>query len=99
MSVTHAWRTAGLLTGRAMQRIEDRDELPLMTCAAVDEPPATATIIIQGLRHLSPGPGESRMVEPPLTRASLLVRIRDVRDQDAWQQFVRLYAPVVYGFA
>lgn len=39
------------------------------------------------------------MVEPPLTRASLLVRIRDGHDQDAWQQFVRLYAPVIYGFA
>lgn len=39
------------------------------------------------------------MVEAPLTRASLLVRIRDGRDQEAWQQFVRLYAPVVYGFA
>lgn len=39
------------------------------------------------------------MVEPPLTRASLLVRIRDGQDQDAWQQFVQLYAPVVYGFA
>src|ERR1700676_4657035 len=39
------------------------------------------------------------MVEAPLTRASLLVRIRDGRDQEAWQQFVQLYAPVVYGFA
>jgi RNA polymerase sigma-70 factor (ECF subfamily) len=39
------------------------------------------------------------MVEAPQTRASLLVRLRDGRDQDAWQQFVRLYAPVVYGFA
>jgi RNA polymerase sigma-70 factor (ECF subfamily) len=39
------------------------------------------------------------MVEAPLTRASLLVRIRDGRDQDAWRQFVQLYAPVVYGFA
>lgn len=39
------------------------------------------------------------MVEPPLTSASLLVRIRDGRDQEAWQQFVKLYAPVVYGFA
>jgi RNA polymerase sigma-70 factor (ECF subfamily) len=39
------------------------------------------------------------MVEAPLTRASLLVRIRDRRDQAAWQQFVQLYAPVVYGFA
>lgn len=39
------------------------------------------------------------MVEPPLTRASLLVRIRDGQDQEAWQQFMRIYAPVVYGFA
>src|SRR5258708_38335414 len=39
------------------------------------------------------------MVDAPLTRASLLVRIRDGRDQEAWQQFVQLYAPVVYGFA
>ena len=39
------------------------------------------------------------MVEPPLTRASLLMRIRDAGDQEAWQQFVGLYAPVVYGFA
>jgi RNA polymerase sigma-70 factor (ECF subfamily) len=35
----------------------------------------------------------------PLTRASLLVRLRDGRDHEAWRQFVELYAPVVYGFA
>src|SRR5262245_13577557 len=39
------------------------------------------------------------MLEAPLTRASLLVRIRDGRDQEAWRQFVQVYAPVVYGFA
>jgi RNA polymerase sigma-70 factor (ECF subfamily) len=39
------------------------------------------------------------MVDSPVTRASLLVRIRDGRDTEAWQQFVQLYAPVVYGFA
>jgi RNA polymerase sigma factor (sigma-70 family) len=39
------------------------------------------------------------MLDAPLTRASLLVRIRDGRDQEAWRQFVQLYAPVVYGFA
>ena len=33
------------------------------------------------------------------TRASLLVRLRDARDQDAWRQFVQVYAPLVYGFA
>src|SRR2546421_9328981 len=39
------------------------------------------------------------MEEGPATRASLLVRIRDGNDAEAWRQFVRLYAPVVYGFA
>ena len=35
----------------------------------------------------------------PTTRASLLVRLRDSGDADAWRQFVRIYAPVVYGYA
>jgi len=39
------------------------------------------------------------MLDAPLTSASLLVRIRDGRDHEAWRQFVELYAPVVYGFA
>jgi RNA polymerase sigma-70 factor (ECF subfamily) len=39
------------------------------------------------------------MEEAPVTRASLLVRIRDGHDADAWRQFVTLYAPVVYRFA
>jgi RNA polymerase sigma factor (sigma-70 family) len=33
------------------------------------------------------------------TRASLLIRIRDPQDKEAWRQFVALYAPVIYGFA
>lgn len=37
--------------------------------------------------------------ESPLTRASLLVQIRDGDNQDAWQEFMHLYGPVVYGFA
>src|SRR5271156_1087590 len=39
------------------------------------------------------------MQESPATRASLLVRLRDGGDAEAWQEFVRLYAPVIYGFA
>jgi RNA polymerase sigma factor (sigma-70 family) len=39
------------------------------------------------------------MGEPPNTRASLLLRIRDAHDGQAWTQFVELYAPLVYGFA
>jgi RNA polymerase sigma factor (sigma-70 family) len=35
----------------------------------------------------------------PETRASLLVRIRDSRDAQAWSQFVDLYAPLIHGSA
>src|SRR5262249_43567389 len=39
------------------------------------------------------------MAESPNTRPSLLVRIRDARDDQAWSQFVALYAPLIYGYA
>lgn len=39
------------------------------------------------------------MAEPPLTRVTLLTRIRDGRDSEAWHEFVQLYGPVVYRFA
>src|SRR3954447_9305389 len=39
------------------------------------------------------------MQTPPATRASLLVRLRDGHDQDAWRQFTRVYASLIYGFA
>lgn len=39
------------------------------------------------------------MSAPPLTRASLLVRLKDPNDAGAWTEFARLYASVVYGFA
>ncbi len=39
------------------------------------------------------------MADFPPTRASLLVRLRDARDADAWAHFVQLYAPLVYGYA
>jgi RNA polymerase sigma factor (sigma-70 family) len=39
------------------------------------------------------------MTEPPGTRPSPLVRLRDAGDGDAWRQFVQLYAPLVYRYA
>jgi RNA polymerase sigma-70 factor (ECF subfamily) len=36
--------------------------------------------------------------DAPTTRPSLLVRLRDARDEAAWAEFVDLYAPLVYGF-
>lgn len=38
------------------------------------------------------------MSSTPVTQPSLLVRIRDQRDEDSWSQFVEIYAPLVYGF-
>jgi RNA polymerase sigma factor (sigma-70 family) len=38
------------------------------------------------------------MGDSPLTRPSLLLRIRDGANHDAWRQFVALYAPLVYHF-
>ena len=39
------------------------------------------------------------MPDALLTRASLLVRLRDRQNRAAWQQFVELYGSLVYGFA
>ncbi len=39
------------------------------------------------------------MTDPAQTRASLLLRIRDSRDAEAWNQFVEIYAPLVYALA
>jgi RNA polymerase sigma-70 factor (ECF subfamily) len=38
------------------------------------------------------------MAETLQTRPSLLVRLRDPRDQEAWRTFVNLYGPLIYGF-
>src|SRR5262245_57892074 len=37
--------------------------------------------------------------DSPLTRASLLVQLRDGANHAAWREFMDLYGPVVYGFA
>jgi RNA polymerase sigma-70 factor (ECF subfamily) len=39
------------------------------------------------------------MDEPPATRASLIVKLRDPADTDAWREFVTLYEPLVYKLA
>lgn len=39
------------------------------------------------------------MQQSPTTRPSLLLRIRDARDKDAWRQFVEVYAPLIYRYA
>jgi RNA polymerase sigma-70 factor (ECF subfamily) len=39
------------------------------------------------------------MAQIPATRASLLARLRDRCDGAAWQEFIDLYGPLVYGYA
>jgi RNA polymerase sigma-70 factor (ECF subfamily) len=38
------------------------------------------------------------MPKAPPTRLSLLLRLRDHEDHQAWGQFVEVYAPVIYGY-
>ncbi|MEM8669067.1 MAG: sigma-70 family RNA polymerase sigma factor [Planctomycetota bacterium] len=38
------------------------------------------------------------MTDSPATRATLLLRLRDAQDTDAWSQFVRDYGPMLYRF-
>lgn len=39
------------------------------------------------------------MANAPTTRPSLLIRLRDARDDQAWTQFEELYGPLIFGFA
>jgi RNA polymerase sigma-70 factor (ECF subfamily) len=39
------------------------------------------------------------VVDPALTRASLLIQLREKENHGAWQEFVKLYGPIIYGFA
>ena len=38
------------------------------------------------------------MPDAPPTRLSLLIRLRDHQDRQAWTQFVEVYAPLLYGY-
>jgi RNA polymerase sigma factor (sigma-70 family) len=37
--------------------------------------------------------------DSPLTRTSLVLQLREPTNHVAWQEFARLYGPVIYGFA
>ena len=39
------------------------------------------------------------MDQEPKTRPSLLARVRDVRNGDAWSEFVAIYSPLVYRYS
>ena len=39
------------------------------------------------------------MSETPLTRPSLLLRMRDLENEGAWEEFAQIYTPLIYGYA
>ncbi|WP_372717686.1 RNA polymerase sigma factor [Novipirellula sp.] len=39
------------------------------------------------------------MTDSPITRATLLLRLRDGADNEAWSEFLRDYGPMLYRFA
>src|SRR5947208_11396469 len=41
----------------------------------------------------------NRMAEWPATRVTLLDRLHDPRDREAWAEFVALYGPLLFRFA
>src|SRR6185436_10497349 len=43
-------------------------------------------------------PGKRGPTKPPSTRATLLIRLRQETDTEAWTVFVDLYTPLVYRF-
>jgi RNA polymerase sigma-70 factor (ECF subfamily) len=52
-------------------------------------------------RKIATGRGKRVMADgssSPTTRISLLVRLRDPADAEAWQTFVDVYAPLVYSY-
>jgi RNA polymerase sigma-70 factor (ECF subfamily) len=38
------------------------------------------------------------MTDQPSTRASLLIRLKDSQDREAWSEFVEIYGPLVYEY-
>ncbi len=38
------------------------------------------------------------MSESPVTRSTLLLRIRDAEDRQAWSQFIDIYRPMIYNY-
>lgn len=40
-----------------------------------------------------------QMSSTPTTRPSLLIRVRDADDRDAWDEFVELYTPMIFSYA
>ena len=48
--------------------------------------------------RLSEQPTERVSSKSPSTQPSLLIRIRNAQDREAWEQFVDIYAPLVFGY-
>lgn len=52
----------------------------------------------QGRRVTDPQPETTRVSDSSETRATLVLRLRDSNDHDAWSEFLRDYGPMLYRF-
>jgi RNA polymerase sigma-70 factor (ECF subfamily) len=60
---------------------------------------STGTRALRGGTASASLEGDVKLQDSLVTRASLLVRLRDRADHGAWQEFVDVYGPLIYGFA
>lgn len=51
-----------------------------------------------GLMGEAPILEEAVMHQSPVTRPSLLIQVRDVRDRPAWDRFMEIYGPLVFAY-
>eukprot|EP00913_Durusdinium_trenchii_P008803 g8269.t1 len=72
----------------------DRDSLKMLTTKSDEQIKKD----INDQFYWSPYVDASQMSESPATRASLLVRVRDHRDDSSWRQFVEIYAPLIHAY-
>lgn len=66
------------------------------------QPPATSACQIRSdtvYKVVCPSKGVPEMNLNPETRASLLIRVRNSADQEAWHEFVEIYWPVIHRLA
>ena len=59
--------------------------------------PPTGLTVISGSSHMIRG--DCVTDEPPSTRQSLLIRLRDLADEEPWSEFMEIDGPLVYRLA
>jgi RNA polymerase sigma factor (sigma-70 family) len=90
--LTHARKGYDILT-TPFPRSRDfgRDHVAISKIAELSLASPAVLAYIKEIPH-------SHVSAAPITRPSLLLRLRDAGDERAWQEFVEIYTPLVFGF-